>query len=93
MVDYETRRFRLAAPTVSVRVAPLCRDAKYEPDRLAVRQHQGGELHEHAEARRGRWAKYRTAQEARCSIGSFIEDIYNRQRLHSALTYRGAGRL
>jgi putative transposase len=30
---------------------------------------------------------YRTAQEARRSIGSFIEDVYNRQRLHSALSY------
>jgi transposase InsO family protein len=31
---------------------------------------------------------YRTAQEARRSIGSFIEAVYNRQRLHSALNYR-----
>jgi putative transposase len=30
---------------------------------------------------------YRTAHEARRSIGNFIEDIYNRQRLHSALSY------
>ena len=30
---------------------------------------------------------YRTAQEARRSIGSFIEAVYNRQRLHSALSY------
>jgi transposase InsO family protein len=30
---------------------------------------------------------YRTAQEARRSIGSFIENIYNRHRLHSALNY------
>jgi len=30
---------------------------------------------------------YRNAPEARRSIGSFIEDIYNRQRLHSALHY------
>jgi transposase InsO family protein len=30
---------------------------------------------------------YRTAQEARRSMGSFIEAVYNRQRLHSALNY------
>jgi putative transposase len=31
--------------------------------------------------------EYRSAQEARRSIGHFIEDVYNRQRLHSALSY------
>jgi transposase InsO family protein len=31
--------------------------------------------------------EYRTAQDARRSIGTFIEDVYNRQRLHSALSY------
>jgi putative transposase len=30
---------------------------------------------------------YRTAQEARRSIGSFIEEVYNWQRLHSTLSY------
>jgi len=30
---------------------------------------------------------YRDADQARCSIGSFIEQVYNRQRLHSALAY------
>jgi transposase InsO family protein len=30
---------------------------------------------------------YRNADDARRSIGSFIEAIYNRQRLHSALNY------
>jgi hypothetical protein len=30
---------------------------------------------------------YRDADDARGSIGSFIEEVYNRQRLHSALTY------
>jgi len=31
---------------------------------------------------------YRDAHHARQAIGGFIEDVYNRQRLHSALTYR-----
>ena len=33
-------------------------------------------------------SSYRDACQARRQIGSFIEDIYNRQRLHSALDYR-----
>jgi transposase InsO family protein len=31
---------------------------------------------------------YRDLEEARDAIGGFIEDVYNRQRLHSALAYR-----
>ena len=31
---------------------------------------------------------YRDADQARCSIGAFIEDVYNRKRLHSAIGYR-----
>jgi len=30
---------------------------------------------------------YRDADEARGSIGTFIDEVYNRQRLHSALSY------
>jgi putative transposase len=30
---------------------------------------------------------YRDRAEAEASIGAFIETVYNRQRLHSALTY------
>jgi putative transposase len=32
--------------------------------------------------------KYRDAEEARASIGHFIEEVYNRKRLHSALGYQ-----
>jgi putative transposase len=31
---------------------------------------------------------YRDADDARARIGDFIEEVYNRQRLHSALDYR-----
>ena len=31
---------------------------------------------------------YRDAHHARNAIGAFIEQVYNRQRLHSALAYR-----
>ena len=33
-------------------------------------------------------SSYRDLDQARCSIGSFIEEVYNRRRLHSALGYR-----
>jgi transposase InsO family protein len=32
--------------------------------------------------------EYRDFQEARSRIGEFLEDVYNRARLHSALGYR-----
>jgi putative transposase len=32
--------------------------------------------------------EYRNLQEAKASIGEFLEKIYNQQRLHSALGYR-----
>ncbi len=31
---------------------------------------------------------YRDLNQARDAVGAFIEDVYNRQRLHSALAYR-----
>ena len=31
---------------------------------------------------------YRDIDHARAAIGTFLEDVYNRRRLHSALAYR-----
>jgi putative transposase len=31
---------------------------------------------------------YRTTQQARADIGTFIDKVYNQKRLHSALGYR-----
>jgi putative transposase len=33
-------------------------------------------------------SSYRNLRQARNAIGAFIETLYNRQRLHSALAYR-----
>ena len=33
-------------------------------------------------------SSYRNLSQARSAIGAFIETVYNRQRLHSALDYR-----
>jgi transposase InsO family protein len=33
-------------------------------------------------------SSYRNLRQARSAIGAFIETVYNRQRLHSALAYR-----
>jgi transposase InsO family protein len=33
-------------------------------------------------------SEYRDLEEARASIGEFLENVYNRERLHSALGYR-----
>ena len=33
-------------------------------------------------------SNYRKLSQARSAIGAFIEAVYNRQRLHSALAYR-----
>jgi putative transposase len=33
-------------------------------------------------------SSYRNLSQARSAIGTFIETVYNRQRLHSALAYR-----
>ena len=32
--------------------------------------------------------EYRDFEDARCSIGQFLDVVYNRHRLHSALGYR-----
>ena len=32
--------------------------------------------------------EYRSLEDARASIGEFLDKIYNRERLHSALGYR-----
>ena len=48
----------------------------------------GREFHEDAESRRSRWAALPEFRHAESLIGSFIEEVYNEQRLHSALDYR-----
>ena len=65
-----------------------------EPAWLSVGQRHGGKLHAHVEARGGERSGVSRSGRAEPSIGVFIENtshtpsqVYNRQRLHSALRY------
>src|SRR5450432_1073147 len=73
----------------------LCRDpararhpAEHEPGRQSLRQRQGGSFMKTLKQEEVDGSDYRDAADARARIGDFIEAVYNRQRLHSALDYR-----
>ncbi|MBV8800583.1 MAG: transposase [Alphaproteobacteria bacterium] len=53
-----------------------------------LRQRKSGELHETLTQEEVDGSDYRDSQHARRAIGQFLENVYNRQRLHSALNYK-----
>ena len=61
--------------------------AQHEPGRLPLRQRDGRELHEDAQAGRGRRAELPRSGRSDGGDRHLHRQVYNRQRLHSALDY------
>ena len=80
---------------VAVRLFGLCRAAggaqnrhQHEPAWQSLRQRQGRELHETLKTEEVNGKVCANLDNSRHQIGAFIETVYNRQRLHSALGYK-----
>jgi transposase InsO family protein len=88
LIHHSDRGVQYACNDYTVDPRGLRHPAQHEPRRLSIRQRQGGKLHEDAQTRRSRWPGLSRCTQARSAICDFLEQVYNRQRLHSALAYR-----
>jgi len=88
LVHHSDRGLPVRVHRIRGRATPTPDDPQHESTGKSLRQCQLRELHENLETEEIYANRYEDLEHMRVNIEEFIEQYYNRQRLHSALGYR-----